>query len=105
MHPVPLRVTPDSQSLPACMAEEEALRSPRRLAEPAENVVNDQTSPKRAVAQPSLESGDIRPIQRPQPKKPAGMFMNLNPPIKIYFISYLIFMVTKFMFCFCYSPW
>lgn len=78
LHPVPLRVTPDSQSLPACLAEEEALRSPRRLADPTENVVSEQTSPKRAGAPPSLEPGDIRPIQRPQPKKPTGKLPTNN---------------------------
>ncbi|XP_065339108.1 ralBP1-associated Eps domain-containing protein 1 isoform X3 [Cloeon dipterum] len=72
LHPVPLRVTPDSVPL----VEEDGLRSPRRF-EPVE----EHGSPKKGVvSQNSLDPGDIRPIQRPQPKKPAGKG-NLLPPV------------------------
>ncbi|XP_059476957.1 ralBP1-associated Eps domain-containing protein 1 isoform X2 [Neocloeon triangulifer] len=71
LHPVPLRVTPDSGP----HTEEDGLKSPRRF----EN--EDQGSPKKGiVSQNSLDPGDIRPIQRPQPKKPAGKG-NLLPPV------------------------
>ncbi|XP_065339107.1 ralBP1-associated Eps domain-containing protein 1 isoform X2 [Cloeon dipterum] len=72
LHPVPLRVTPDSVPL----VEEDGLRSPRRF-EPVE----EHGSPKKGVvSQNSLDPGDIRPIQRPQPKKPAAPGRGAIPP-------------------------
>ncbi|XP_059476956.1 ralBP1-associated Eps domain-containing protein 1 isoform X1 [Neocloeon triangulifer] len=71
LHPVPLRVTPDSGP----HTEEDGLKSPRRF----EN--EDQGSPKKGiVSQNSLDPGDIRPIQRPQPKKPAAPGRGAIPP-------------------------
>lgn len=70
LHPVPLRVTPDS--MPPLEADE-GLKSPRRADS------EEQSSPKKGVvSQNSLDPGDIRPIQRPQPKKPAGRIMSFS---------------------------
>lgn len=61
LHPVPLRLTPESQNLTSSGDDlGDPCRSPRRLTES----VHDYES---VIAPP-----DIRPIQRPQPKKPAG---------------------------------
>lgn len=74
---MPLRLTPESQGLPP--AEDEPCRSPRKLTEPQqipyEQLGGEGGSPKKGTA--TLEnnvtsSSEIRPIQRPQPKKPAG---------------------------------
>lgn len=78
MHPVPLRLTPESQGLPP--GEDEPCRSPRKLTEPQqipyEQLGGECGSPKKATT--ALDSivtsaSEIRPIQRPQPKKPAGV--------------------------------
>lgn len=52
---------------------DEGLKSPRRADS------EEQSSPKKGVvSQNSLDPGDIRPIQRPQPKKPAGNLHNFS---------------------------
>lgn len=68
MHPVPLRLTPESQNL-AAGAEDigDPCRSPRRL-------TNDPVYDNDSIIAPP----DIRPIQRPQPKKPAGKFEDVR---------------------------
>ena len=76
MHPVPLRLTPESQGLPP--AEDEPCRSPRRLTDPQQipyEQLGESGSPKKAATLDNnvTSSSDIRPIQRPQPKKPAGV--------------------------------
>ncbi|CAG2062546.1 unnamed protein product, partial [Timema podura] len=77
LHPVPLRVTPESQPLPG--TEEEPCRSPRKLTDPQpipyeQLSIGDRAgSPKRETNNNSttgVAAADIRPIQRPQPKKP-----------------------------------
>lgn len=81
MHPVPLRLTPESQGL--LPGEDEPCRSPRKVTEPQqipyEQLSGEGGSPKKAtVTQDNsvTSASDIRPIQRPQPKKPAGVQMN-----------------------------
>ncbi|XP_063243567.1 ralBP1-associated Eps domain-containing protein 1 [Bacillus rossius redtenbacheri] len=86
LHPVPLRLTPESQSLP--QADEEPLKSPRKLTDPQpipyEQLASDRPgSPKRDLgggSNPSSLASDIRPIQRPQPKKPAAPGPGAIPP-------------------------
>ncbi|XP_046406258.1 ralBP1-associated Eps domain-containing protein 1, partial [Ischnura elegans] len=108
LHPVPLRITPDLQALPSGNDEEAGLssavppRSPRKTAdamsqEHAQGYSNasgsagnsassatassDRTSPKKgSAAVSSIDSGDIRPIQRPQPKKYAVPGPGAIPP-------------------------
>lgn len=70
LHPVPLRLTPESQNLTATGDDTgDPSRSPRRLTSDA---AHDYDS---IVAPP-----DIRPIQRPQPKKPAAPGPGAIPP-------------------------
>jgi len=78
LHPVPLRLTPESQGLPP--GEDEPCRSPRKLTEPQqipyEQLGGEGGSPKKATTTLDnnvTSASDIRPIQRPQPKKPAGV--------------------------------
>nr|CAD7429756.1 unnamed protein product [Timema monikensis] len=87
LHPVPLRVTPESQPLPG--TEEEPCRSPRKLTDPQpipyeQLSIGDRTgSPKRETNNNSttgVAAADIRPIQRPQPKKPAAPGPGAIPP-------------------------
>ncbi|XP_068081339.1 ralBP1-associated Eps domain-containing protein 1 [Anabrus simplex] len=93
LHPVPLRVTPESQGLPP--GEEEPCRSPRKLTEPQpipyEQLGSEGTSPKKGVVgvvacipppvdNNSTSTADIRPIQRPQAKKPAAPGPGAIPP-------------------------
>ncbi|KAG8240064.1 hypothetical protein J437_LFUL019206 [Ladona fulva] len=103
MHPVPLRITPDSQGLPSGNDEEVALsctvppRSPRKTSESvvqehssgygsvtAANsnsvISNERTSPKKGCTVAAHDTGDIRPIQRPQPKKYAVPGPGAIPP-------------------------
>ncbi|KAJ9584793.1 hypothetical protein L9F63_020847, partial [Diploptera punctata] len=86
LHPVPLRVTPESQGLPP--GEEEPCRSPRKLTEPQqipyEQLAPEGGSPKKNAALDNNAAGtsaaDIRAIQRPQPKKPAAPGPGAIPP-------------------------
>nr|CAD7405302.1 unnamed protein product [Timema poppensis] len=87
LHPVPLRVTPESQPLPG--TEEEPCRSPRKLTDPQpipyeQLSIGERTgSPKRETNNNSttgVAAADIRPIQRPQPKKPAAPGPGAIPP-------------------------
>ncbi|PSN57019.1 hypothetical protein C0J52_01727 [Blattella germanica] len=85
LHPVPLRVTPESQGIPP--GEEEPCRSPRKLTEPQqipyEQLGAEGGSPKKSTTtldNNATSSSDIRPIQRPQPKKPAAPGPGAIPP-------------------------
>ncbi|KAJ1522261.1 hypothetical protein ONE63_002564 [Megalurothrips usitatus] len=70
LHPVPVRLTPESQNVPAGGDDiGDPCRSPRRLTTDA---VHDYES---IIVPP-----DIRPIQRPQPKKPAVPGPGAIPP-------------------------
>ncbi|KAK3911781.1 RalBP1-associated Eps domain-containing protein 1, partial [Frankliniella fusca] len=70
LHPIALRLTPESQNLTASGDDAvDPCRSPRRL---TSDTVHEYDS---IVAPP-----DIRPIQRPQPKKPAGPGAIPPPP-------------------------
>lgn len=78
---MPLRVTPESQGV-GSVADDEPCRSPRKPVEPQpipyEQLGTEGNSPKKGSSNNSTNittvenSADIRPIQRPQPKKPAG---------------------------------
>ncbi|XP_049774538.1 ralBP1-associated Eps domain-containing protein 1 isoform X2 [Schistocerca cancellata] len=88
LHPVALRVTPESQGVSVVAAvasaavEEEPCRSPRKPSEPQAIPYEqfggsaDSGSPKKvlstAVTHTDAAPAEIRPIQRPQAKKPAG---------------------------------
>lgn len=82
LHPVPLRLTPESQGLPP--PEDEPCRSPRRLTEPQipYEQLSEGGSPKKATTLDNnvTAASDIRPIQRPQPKKPAAPGPGAIPP-------------------------
>lgn len=70
LHPVPLRLTPESQNLAAGTDDVgDPCRSPRRL-------TNDPMHDNDSIIAPP----DIRPIQRPQPKKPAAPGPGAIPP-------------------------
>ncbi|GLH11588.1 Uncharacterized protein GBIM_16344 [Gryllus bimaculatus] len=88
LHPVPLRLTPES--LPAG-EEGEPCRSPRKLVEPQPipyEQLGGEGSPKKglvasgaeAIGTPAALPSDLRPIQRPQPKKPAAPGPGAIPP-------------------------
>ncbi|XP_049802542.1 ralBP1-associated Eps domain-containing protein 1 isoform X2 [Schistocerca nitens] len=88
LHPVALRVTPESQGVSVVAAvasaavEEEPCRSPRKPSEPQAIPYEqfggsaDSGSPKKVlsttVTHTDAAPAEIRPIQRPQAKKPAG---------------------------------
>lgn len=82
-HPVALRVTPDAGAPSANEGEARASASPRR-----DDIAHafDLASPKRLHSQPPAEPppngtpADIRPVQRPQPRKPVKSAGVLPPP-------------------------
>ncbi|PNF14426.1 hypothetical protein B7P43_G01697, partial [Cryptotermes secundus] len=85
LHPVPLRLTPESQGL--LPGEDEPCRSPRKVTEPQqipyEQLSGEGGSPKKATVtldNSVTPASDIRPIQRPQPKKPAAPGPGAIPP-------------------------
>lgn len=85
LHPVALRLTPESQGL--LPGEDEPCRSPRKVTEPQqipyEQLSGEGGSPKKATVtldNSVTSASDIRPIQRPQPKKPAAPGPGAIPP-------------------------
>ncbi|XP_049949509.1 ralBP1-associated Eps domain-containing protein 2 isoform X1 [Schistocerca serialis cubense] len=96
LHPVALRVTPESQGVSVVAAvasaavEEEPCRSPRKPSEPQAIPYEqfggsaDSGSPKKvlstAVTHTDAAPAEIRPIQRPQAKKPAALGPGAIPP-------------------------
>lgn len=91
-HPVALRVTPDANALPAQGGDGDPRTSvsPRRIDDHAHVYAferpSDLASPKKLSSQfscdnPVTASGaEIRPVQRPQPKKPLKSVGCLPPP-------------------------
>ncbi|KAL0274862.1 UNVERIFIED_CONTAM: hypothetical protein PYX00_002894 [Menopon gallinae] len=78
-HPVPVRVTPEAPSN-MINAEDGTSRSPRRL--DYENIHSDNNTGKKPSAPCLSQDGasDLRPIQRPQPRKPPPGPGAIPPP-------------------------